>query len=216
MRHPTFAPLAFAAGLAASALPLLLWATLLAAPAAAKVFLTPEEALALAFPGCAIERQTVYLTVAEVAATRDLAGTDLASAVVHPYRARRLDGGAGASEAKAGGEACGTAYFETHRVRTLAETVMVAIDPAGGVLRIEVLSFDEPPDYLPRIEWYAQFGGRRLAPETELGRAIRPVTGATLTARATTDAARRALAVHALIAERSAAQPSTPPSAPAP
>ena len=155
---------------------------LLAAPAAAKVLLTPEEALALAFPGCTVERQTVYLTVAEVAAARELAGTELASAVVHPYRARRGGEAAGGDGSKAGGE-CGTAYFDTHRVRTLAETVMVAIDPAGAVARIEVLSFDEPPDYLPRVEWYAQFGGRRLAPETELGRGIRPVTGATLTAR---------------------------------
>lgn len=203
MRHTTFAPLAVAAGFAV--------ATLLAAPAAAKVLLTPEEALALAFPGCVLERETIYLTAAEVASARELAGTELASAVVHPYRARRPDAAAGVKEVKRPGEACGTAYFDTHRVRTLAETVMVAIDPAGGVLRIEVLSFDEPPDYLPRVEWYAQFGGRLLAPETELGRGIRPVTGATLTARATTDAARRALAVHALLAARRAAPPKTPP-----
>lgn len=201
MRRTTSAPLTLVAGLAVSAL--------LAAPAAAKVLLTPEEALALAFPDCAIERETVYLTVAEVAAARELAGTELASAVVHPYRARRREEAAGGGGVKGGGE-CGTAYFDTHRVRTLAETVMVAIDPAGAVTRIEVLSFDEPPDYLPRVEWYAQFGGRRLAPETELGRAIRPVTGATLTARVTTDAARRALAVHALLAARRAALPPAP------
>ena len=79
-------------------------------------------------PAAPIERQTVYLTAAEVAAARELAGTALASAVVHPYRARR--GGERQRERKAGGQ-CGTAYFDTHRVRTLAETVMVAIDPAG-------------------------------------------------------------------------------------
>ena len=77
-----------------------------------------------------------------------------------------------------------------------------------------MLSFDEPPDYLPRVEWYAQFGGRRLAPETELGRGIRPVTGATLTARVTTDAARRALAVHALLAARTCGTPSGARAAP--
>ena len=192
MRRANFAPLAVAAGLAASVL----------SPAAAKVLLTPEEALKLAFPGCEIQRETAYLTEAEVASAGELAGTAIASAVVHPYRARRTQGAS---------EPCGTAYFDTHRVRTLAETVMVAIDPAGGVLRIEVLAFDEPPDYLPRREWYAQFGGHRLAPETELGRGIRPVTGATLTARVTTDAARRALAVHALLAARTAPPLATPP-----
>ena len=195
MERTTFAALALAVGLAVQVL----------SPAAAKVLLAPEEALALAFPGCAIHRETVYLTTAEVTSARELAGTELASAVVHPYRAWREEGTGG------GGQPCGTAYFDTHRVRTLAETVMVAIDPAGALLRVEVLSFDEPPDYLPRAEWYAQFGGRPLAAETELGRGIRPVTGATLTARVTTDAARRALAIHALLAARSAAAlPQTP------
>ena len=204
MKRTTRAPLALVAGLAASALSWTLWA----APAEAKVLLSTDEALALAFPGCAIQRATVYLTAAEVAAARERAGTELASAVVHAYRAQRGNGPEGA---EGGGQPCGTAYFDTHRVRTLAETVMVAIDPAGGILRVEVLSFDEPPDYLPRDEWYAQFGGRRLAPDTELGRAIRPVTGATLTARVTTDAARRALAIHALLAARAAAAKAVEP-----
>ena len=186
MRPSACAALAFTLGFAAAAL----------SPAAAKVLLTVDEGLALAFPGCVIERTTIYLTAAEVEQARQLAGTELASAVVHPYRAHQADADAAL---------CGTAYLDSHRVRTLAETVVVALDAAGAIVRVEVLSFDEPPDYLPRAEWYAQFSGRELAAETELGRAIRPVTGATLTARATTDAARRALAIHALLAERAAA-----------
>ena len=183
MRRSTFAGLALYAGIAAGS----------SSTGWARVLLSADEALALAFPGCAIQRDTVYLTEAELETVHQRAGTELASAVVHPYRARR-------SEAE--DRFCGTAYFDTHRVRTLAETVMVAIDPTGDIVRVEVLSFDEPLDYLPRDEWYAQFAGRELAAETELGRAIRPVTGATLTARATTDAARRALAIHLLIAAR--------------
>ena len=98
------------------------------------------------------------------------------AAIVHPYVATRE------------GEVVGTAYFDTHVVRTLAETVMVTVDRDGRVGRVEVLSFDEPPDYLPREPWYRQFDGRALDAELELRRSIRPVSGATLTARATTDA----------------------------
>ncbi len=170
-------------------------AVLTVSPGRAKILLSVEEALALAFPGCSIERETVYLTAAELETARQLAGTELASAVVFPYRARRPD---------AGGKSCGTGYLDTHRVRTLAETVMVAINAQGEILRVETLSFDEPLDYLPRDEWYAQFTGRGLTSETELGRAVRPVTGATLTARATTDAARRALALDRVLAARAA------------
>ncbi len=192
MKESSLAPLAVVLGLAVGAF-------LAGRPVGAKVLLSVDEALALAFPGCTVERGTAYLTERELGRARDLAGTELPSAVVHPYRAHR-------PTAKGGtGWLCGTAYLDTHRVRTLAETVLVAIDAEGAILRVEVLSFDEPPDYLPRGEWYSQFGGRELADETELGRAIRPVTGATLTARATTDAARRALALHRLLSERAAA-----------
>jgi hypothetical protein len=67
-----------------------------------------------------------------------------------------------------------------------------------------VLSFAEPPDYLPRKGWYEQFAGRELDDELRLDRGIRAVSGATLTATATTAAARRVLAVHLEIEGREA------------
>lgn len=191
MKDRCLAPLTFVLGLA-------VWAVLAARPVEAKVLLSVDEALALAFPGCTVVRGTAYLTERELGRARELAGTELPSAVVHPYRAQRPSDQGGKEWL------CGTAYLDAHRVRTLAETVMVALDAKGAILRVEVLSFDEPSDYLPRGEWYAQFGGRELVDTTELGRSIRPVTGATLTARATTDAARRALALHRLLSERAA------------
>ena len=96
----------------------------------------------------------------------------------------------------------GTAYFETHLVRTLPETVMVVVAADGTVGRVEVLSFAEPPDYLPREAWYRQFDDRPLDAELELRHAIRPVTGATLTARVTTDAVRRVLAIHRVLGDK--------------
>jgi hypothetical protein len=169
------------------------------AAAGARVFVTVDEALALAFPGATIERGTAYLTEVEVARARELAGSDdTPPAIVHPYRAS-LDG-----------RPVGTAYFDAHVVRTLQETVMVVVRSDGTVGRVEVLSFDEPPDYLPREAWYRQFDGRELDAELELRRAIRPVAGATLTARATTDAVRRALALHRVLAEREPAAEAAP------
>ena len=186
MKRATFAPLALALGLAGAF-------TLVAPPAVARVLLTVEEGLALAFPGCSIERGTAYLTSVEVERARELAGTAPTSTVVHPYRALRPE---------APGGLCGTAYLDSHRVRTLAETVMVVVDPEGRVRRVEVLSFDEPPDYLPRAEWYRQFDGHPLSAGLAVGRDVRGVTGATLTVGATAGAVRRVLAVHAAIGEK--------------
>jgi Na+-translocating ferredoxin:NAD+ oxidoreductase RnfG subunit len=91
----------------------------------------------------------------------------------------------------------------------MPETIMVAVDDAGRATRIQVLSFSEPEEFLPRPNWYEQFQGKPLSDELSMKRGIRPVTGATLTARATTDAARRVLALHQVLRR---AAPSKSPS----
>lgn len=160
---------------------------LAAAPCAAKVFLSVDEALKLAFPGGRVERRTAYLTAEQVKGAQALSGAEVPSALVNYYVATRS------------GQPAGTAYFDTHRVRTLPETLMIVVDPQGKVGRIEVISFREPEEYMPRGAWYQQFLGKALGPDLQLKRDIRPVTGATLTARATTDAVRRVLALHQVI-----------------
>ena len=143
-----------------------------------------DEALALAYPGCQIERQTIFLTEVQRKSAQTLAESKVESALLHPYRATCK------------GKPGGTAYFDVHLVRTLPERLMIALDAEGKVLRIEVLTFDEPPDYLPRKGWYGQFVGKRLEDGIDLEGAIRPVAGATLTGRATARAVRRVLALH--------------------
>jgi hypothetical protein len=98
-----------------------------------------------------------------------------------------------------GGRLLGTAYFDTHRVRTLQETLMVVVGPDGKVARVEVLTFGEPDEYLPRPAWYAQFQGRALDRELAVSRGIHGVTGATLSARTATEAVRRTLALHQVL-----------------
>ncbi|HEV2064759.1 MAG TPA: FMN-binding protein [Thermoanaerobaculia bacterium] len=163
---------------------------LAAAPAGAKVFLTQEEALKLAFPGAAIERKTAFLTEAEQQEAATLSGGPRPSALAVAYVATK------------DGRLVGTAYFDTHVVRTQTETLMVVVDPSGAMARVEVLSFSEPEEYLPRGHWYAQFPGRSLDDELSLKRGIRPISGASLTARATTEAARRVLATHRVLDRR--------------
>jgi hypothetical protein len=157
---------------------------MLAAPAASKVLLTVEEALDRAFPGCEIARQTVFLSEAQMAAAAERSGAPPTSALVTRHIGRRA------------GQVVGVAYFDTHRVRTLDETLLVVIGPGGTVTRVEVISFAEPTDYLPREGWYRQFDGRALDAELALERRIHAVTGATLSAEAATSAVRRVLALH--------------------
>ncbi|HSO23977.1 MAG TPA: FMN-binding protein [Chondromyces sp.] len=156
-----------------------------AAAAGATVLLSVEEALALAFPGATTRRETLFLTDEQLRAAQEAGGVEVSSALVTRFVAT-----------DAGGALLGYAYLDTHRVRTLPETLMVAVGADGRVARVEVVVFREPVEYMPREGWYRQYEGGALDDELALKRGIRPVTGATLTARATTEAVRRVLAVH--------------------
>lgn len=159
--------------------------------AAAPVYASREQALARAFPPPAtVERKTFFLTEAErEKASRD-ARSKIDSALVIAYVARDPKG------------PVGTGYFETHIVRTMPETLLVTVRPDGSLQGVEVVAFGEPEDYLPRRGWLKLFGGRRLDGDLVVGRGLAHVTGATLTTRAITDAVRRVLAVHAIVAGR--------------
>ena len=159
-----------------------------AAVADARVFMTQKEALAGAFPAEArVARQTIFLSKQQLAAARRESGVAFDDQLIIRY------------VAKIGNRPAGFAYFDTHRVRTLPETIMVVVTPDGRVDRIEILSFDEPPDYAPKRRWTDQFRGRNLDDDLALNRSIRPMSGASLTGRAIVNATRKVLALHHVI-----------------
>lgn len=143
--------------------------------------MTQQQALASAFPSGA-KRQVHYLTPEQLAAARKESGVEFSDRMIVRYAGLQ-----------------GYAYFDTHRVRTLAETVMVLVTPDGRIGRIEILSFDEPPEYLPKERWIEQFRGRKLDEDLSLKRKIRPISGASLSGRAITNASRKILALHRAI-----------------
>lgn len=165
------------------------------APALARVYLTQPEALDLAFPRPArVERRILFLDAGQAERASREAGEAVEARVV-PYYVGTLDG-----------RVAGYAYFDTHLVRTLPETIMVLVDPDGSIRRIDILSFDEPEDYRATERWLQQFPGRRLDDDLSLKRGIHALTGATLSARAITGAARRVLALHRLFVAPAAAR----------
>jgi len=156
--------------------------------------LSLQEALAGAFPPPAeVERRTAFLTAQDLAAVQASAGRDapVTQRVVTYYLARK------------DGKPVGVAYFDSHRVRTLNEVVMIVVEPgdsgkAGGdrIRSVEVLRFAEPPEYHASSPWLDQFKGKALDQELSLKRSIANMTGATLTSNAIVRATRRVLATH--------------------
>lgn len=167
------------------------WAPGLTGAGAAAQTLTQDEALRLAFPDAdTVERRTAYLDAAQLARANELAGreAEVESAVVTYYVALKS------------GRALGVAYFDAHRVRTLPEVLMIVVGTDNRIRRIEVVRFSEPPEYVTPAGWLAQFQGSALDARLSVKGTVANITGATLTARAATSAARRVLALHQVIA----------------
>jgi Na+-translocating ferredoxin:NAD+ oxidoreductase RnfG subunit len=155
----------------------------------ARILLTREAAFIQVFgPQAKVDPRTVYLTPPQVEAVEQAAGAKLASARVVAYRGLLGD------------SLVGTAYLDTHPVRSQMETVMIVVTPEGKVGAVEVLAFNEPDDYLPPPRWLERFDGRTLSKDLKPGLAVPSLSGATLTARAVSAAVRRTLALHAALA----------------
>ncbi len=144
---------------------------------------TREDALKLAYPGATFTRHEHFLTEDQARRVNRLSQRDLPGLWWVAY------------EAVKDGKSMGVAFFDTHRVRTLNETTMVAVSCEWKIIRVEVIQFHEPQEYLAKDAWKQQFNGHKLDDELSLKRGIRPLGGATLTANAMTDASRRCLAL---------------------
>ncbi len=164
------------------------------------VRLTVDVALERAFPKAKVERARHVLDEAQVASVAKASGDgEFKSKVAFRYVARDDKGAL-----------LGYAFFDAHVVRSKRETLMVVVTPEGKVREVVVLAFQEPAEYIPSARWYQQFAGRALDDDLRLGGKIDACTGATLTSRATTLAARRSLALQAALT------PPPPPPRPSP
>ena len=85
----------------------------------------------------------------------------------------------------------GVAFFDRRMVRTLPVTYMAVVNKAGSSIdRVEILSFEEPDDYLPPARWLALYKNHALDKDMAIGRGIPHITGASLTSQAMNDGLR--------------------------
>jgi hypothetical protein len=149
--------------------------------------LSRQEALASVYPGAQIRPEQLFLTSAQLTEIAVQSHTDVPSALVARYIASR------------DGMIVGRAYVDTHTVRTKKESLLISLDAEGRVLRVDVTAFLEPPEYRASEPWLRQYRGHLLEGDLSLNRAIRPIAGATLTARVTNTAVRRVLVIDLIL-----------------
>ncbi len=84
-------------------------------------------------------------------------------------------------------------------VRTKDAAILYMISPEGVIEGVEVIAFNEPPEFTPSRNYIDQFKGKTTKDTLRVGKDIPTVTGATMGARNVTDGARLALAVFDMI-----------------
>lgn len=144
----------------------------------------PPQVVQTAFPSYPVERKTLFLTAAQVQEIERLARTKMESRIVSYYVVRGTAGVAG------------IAFFDRRMVRTLPVTYMAVVNSSGTLDRVEILSFEEPDDYLPPARWLALYKNRSLDDNLAIGRGIPHITGASLTSQAMNDGLRMILATY--------------------
>lgn len=152
--------------------------------------LTHEQALDSAFPKQKMASKSHYWSKEERAHLASLAGVKKVPGTATSWHVAPKDDLPPKAKTKVGKQA----WFDKRAVRSKAQDLMVVIDADGKVTKIVVCRFDEPQDYRPSQKWYDQFVGETLDDDLQIGKDIHAVSGATMTARATTAAVRELLA----------------------
>ena len=153
------------------------------------------EALSSAFPGSDFQLQRLYLTDAQIKQIESLIDDDLPSKLYVRFIAT------------SNGKEVGRVYADTHIVRSKRETLLISLRQNSTLVRIDVTAFTEPMEYLPPERWLKQYHGKRKDDEDiDLGRAVRPLLGATLTANAVNEAVKRIQAMDLVLSEKSSGE----------
>ncbi len=174
---------------------ILLFGCCAAGVAQGKVLLTLSDALAQeqkSHPSAEWKTENHYLTQTQLDQAKAIAGVKMNGALL--VRSLLLG---------SHGKPLLYAYTDTHVVRSHKETALVLVNSDDSLKSIEILQFDEPLEYLPKSQWFETFNASKLDSELELKRKIPLVTGASLSAKAVLEAARRMLALHQVLNTKS-------------
>ena len=166
-----------------------------AAPGAQEGVITRSEALAAVYPGAAVTRDRVILTREQMAAVASIARVGMQGRIFPRYIAR-----------DEGGAVVGRAYIDTHTPKTERQSLLISLDTAGRIKRVDVTVFFEPAQYMAPRDWLRQFDGEVLHDELAIRRGIRRIAGSSFTGRAISNAVRRVLALDQVL-QAGAAQP---------
>lgn len=159
-------------------------ALVVAAPACATTYLSPDQARELMFPGATFTQADVTLAADQVKAVESASGVSMVSPTLHVWHGP-------AGELFIVDQVLGKHEFITYAV---------GIDGAGAVKDVEILQYNESyGDQIRNAAWRAQFMGKTYGAPLKFDSDIKNISGATLSCKHITEGVKRLLAAYALV-----------------
>ena len=151
---------------------------------------SPEEAMQNNFKGAVISKENLLLSQQEAQEVEKYAKKRLPSKIVRLFYAKTED------------QLVGIGILLSQKVRSQNGVTLYMFDTSHKLQSIEIVAFHEPLEYLPNQAWKEQFKGKSTQDSFMVGEDIAFITGATLSARSITDAARLAFGVYTILRRR--------------
>jgi Na+-translocating ferredoxin:NAD+ oxidoreductase RnfG subunit len=130
-----------------------------------------------------VVKKSLILTKEEAKEIQKKAKSKLSSKIVRYY------------EVKKENSTVGHAILLKQRIRTKNAAIFYMVDANKTMIAIEIISFKEPIEYKPNSTWKEIFIGKTTEDTLVAGKDIATISGATMSARAISNAARLALAI---------------------
>lgn len=153
--------------------------------ASAELLISPVESMQLVFsPEAKVEKKNILLTKEKAQAVEKEIKGKLKTKLYQVYKASKED------------KLLGYGILVSQNVRSKNCVVMYHISNDSILKSIEIIAFNEPKEYLPSKKWTQVFSGVQTSQQLYLSKDIPIITGATLSARAVSDASRIAFAIY--------------------
>ena len=150
----------------------------------AKLLISPFDALHATYgKDVKVEKKNVLLTIAKAEKVYKQAQMKKGSKIFRTFKVKKDD------------KIIAYAILISRVVRSKDAAILYMISPEGVIESVEVIAFNEPPEFTPSQQYVSQFKGKTSQDTLRVGKDIPTVTGATMGARNVTDGARLALAV---------------------
>ena len=150
----------------------------------AKLLISPFDALHAVYGNdVKIEKKNVLLSIDKAKVVYKQAGMPKGKKIFRTFKVKK------------DGKIIAYAILISRVVRSKDAAILYMISPEGVIESVEVIAFNEPPEFTPSKQYVSQFKGKTNQDTLRVGKDIPTVTGATMGARNVTDGARLALAV---------------------